>query len=391
MNTNFIWAKTSREIELKWFSVYNYISSRELLLTVRKDFLDILSAINIPFWIICIVLWVISYYSGAFFLALGFIWVSYLIIFTIILAKLIKKTYYFFLISNVVYTHSWIIFWKDFYEYEDSEKLNKSISHYESFFLEYLWKDSKLEWYISEKRSELIGLKWWIYTFNKLTKGFDIFKWRKDFDSDIWKIAIPAFISFVLYVIFMNIFYALGYFFGIVFMNIYLFFIRILLSFKKSKELHLKEKTENLDSRLKHMNEVQLLLSQKIESFRWGKIEEISKQIKKSFDLFYSDILRVFNEKKDLEKFIMKSKYQDFIDFWLFETYLKDEFNKPVYDMLGLMSDYRKKLITAQTNLKNNTSEIDEYQAQLDTKYILLENNLNLVSQQISKLTSSLL
>jgi hypothetical protein len=41
--------ETEKEILEKGFSVYSYISLDELLLTVRKDYLEILSKINIPF------------------------------------------------------------------------------------------------------------------------------------------------------------------------------------------------------------------------------------------------------------------------------------------------------------------------------------------------------
>jgi len=75
----------------------------------------------------------------------------------------------------------------------------------------------------------------------------------------------------------------------------------------------------------------------------------------------------------------------------LFENYLKKEFNKPVLEMLTLLNDYKSKLVSAQIELKNNTSDVEHYQAQLDTKYVVLQNNLNQVSSQILKLTSSLI
>jgi hypothetical protein len=44
------------ELDKKGFSVYNYISLEELILTARKDFLEILSKINIAFAITTIIL-----------------------------------------------------------------------------------------------------------------------------------------------------------------------------------------------------------------------------------------------------------------------------------------------------------------------------------------------
>ena len=71
------------EIQEKWFSVYNYISLKELFMTVQRDYLWILSVINVPFWIVTIVLWILSYASGNATLVFGLLWVSYTLIFGI--------------------------------------------------------------------------------------------------------------------------------------------------------------------------------------------------------------------------------------------------------------------------------------------------------------------
>jgi len=48
--------KIEKEVKEKGFSVYNYISLKELILTARKDFLGILSKINIALMVITIIL-----------------------------------------------------------------------------------------------------------------------------------------------------------------------------------------------------------------------------------------------------------------------------------------------------------------------------------------------
>jgi hypothetical protein len=47
---------TQKEIREKGFSVYNYISLQELIFTARKDFLEVLSKINVVFLIITIII-----------------------------------------------------------------------------------------------------------------------------------------------------------------------------------------------------------------------------------------------------------------------------------------------------------------------------------------------
>ena len=48
------------EIEKKGFSIYNYISLKELLLTVNKDYLAVITALNTPLFILFIVIGLVN-------------------------------------------------------------------------------------------------------------------------------------------------------------------------------------------------------------------------------------------------------------------------------------------------------------------------------------------
>ena len=113
--------KIEREIKEKWFCVYEYVTLKELFLTVQRDYLEILSKINLSFWIWTIILWVIWYISGSFLLFFWFIFWIYLIIFGILAVKLFFRAYYFLKITDVVYTENWVILWDELHSYKDEK------------------------------------------------------------------------------------------------------------------------------------------------------------------------------------------------------------------------------------------------------------------------------
>ncbi len=388
---DFLNPKTEAEIKEKWFSVYNYISLKELVLTARKDFLEILSKINVFLLIISIILWIIKISFVFYFLAF-----SYFIIFFIIFIKLIKRTYYFLLISDVVYSDKWVILADKFFWFYD-EKIKKYLLKYEKIFLEYLWKDSFLEEVIEKKRREILG------STTDIGSGFinDVLKNSNSFDREsAWTLFLWI-IVFFIYVFSLYLFFYLSYFFWLIFSVIYSFFIKIILFFKDKIELKIKNKTIKIDERLKKMKKIYILLQNKINDFKDWKISDISNFIEKNFNDFYTQISLVLKEKNNLEKIINSSKYKDFIDFWIFKKYLKNNFNAPIKDMINLLEKYKKLLEKQITELQklnkhsknqkldiNNTEILDK---NLEQKEFILEKKLNILKNNLEYLKKSLL
>ena len=377
-----------KEIEEKWFSVYDYISLRELLLTTRKDFLEILSKINIILLFFTIILWFIHILFAIYFL-LG----VYILIFLYIFFKLIKRTYYFFLISNVVYSNKWIILADKLYKFWDKNLENK-LDNFEEIFLEYLWKPSRLEELIQKKRKELFWDTYsnWFFVLKR-------FIWNIDSRDWVWAL-IVWFIIFVIYIFSLYLFYFLSYFFGFIFSIIYSFFIKIILYFRDNVELKIKAKTIKIDERLKKMDIIYNLLKKKIENFKSWEISNIQDFVEEKFSDFYTQISIILKEKKELEKLINNSKYKDFIDFNIFKKYLKKNFNKPIKEMISLLSKYEKLLENQILELKklnknskkqkldiNNTEILDK---NLEQKEFILSKKLEILRKNKIFLEKSL-
>ncbi len=366
------------DIQEKWFSVYNYISLDELLMTVQRDYLSILSVINIPFWIISII---IGFINIGFLL--GFLIFVYWIIFISLCIKLVMRSYYFLKISDVVYTKKGIILGQSLYTYGDDTILVKKLWEYEWMFDEFLSKPSKIKQIIRQKKTQLLD-------GSKRTgeKALDLVSnlWR-----DAWELAIPMMLSYAIYVALLYIFYYLGYFFWIVLFYGVNIFLKIILFFKKNTEVKIKQKIEGIEENFIVMKKIDTLLSHKISNFKDWEISSIAGFVEKNFSNFYWEILGVLEERKKLLKIIKDSEYKDFIDFEVLERYIKNNFNKPVKEMVNMLSKFEKLLENNISLLKKTQTNKAEFSANLTKKELILEHQLELLQMNKVKLEKSLL
>jgi len=390
MDSNFL-TSVQKEVFKKGFMVYDYISLDELLMTVRKDYLDILSYINIPFWIISVILWVLSYGSG-FSLLFIFLFLSYTIIFTILFFKLIQKTYYFLLLKNVLFTKQWIILGKELHEFSKIDELTKKLTQYEKIFLEYLWSKSRLGEYIDSKKKDIVGFWKKDSSFWKASEIFrDMSSRWSGWWWDMWKIIIPILMSVWVYIVFMYIFYYLGYAFGFIMTKIYSVFIKLILYIRGNSEYKIKTRTETIDRNLKKMNQVYEILDAKYNDFIDWDISDIAAFTKNNFDTFYTEIFAIYKDKEKLEKLIQDSEFKNFIEFNVFEKYLRSEFNKPVKSMMKLLKKYKDLVAKNLKELEVSVAKDKALSGTLTTKKRLLENNLLLLESNISKLKNSII
>lgn len=378
-------AEIDQSLEEKGFSVYNYISLEELLMTVQRDYLWILSVINIPFWIATIVLWVMSYASGSFwFLFLMLFWV-YFVIFLVLLFKLIVRSFHFLKISNVVYTRKGIILWDVLHQYGDSKSLDKKLWEYEEMFDEYLAKPSKLKQVIIRKRQEVL---WWTAETGK--KVLDVMG-RYNIWDDAARLAIPVMISYWIYAILLYTFYYLGYFFWIVMFYAVYIFLKAILLFKENTEIKMKKKIEYIDEGFVNMKKIDKILSHKIAEFGDGEISKIASFVEENFKNFYTEIWLVLSQRKSLLKVIEKSEFKDFIDFEMIEEYIKNSFNKPVKEMILLLSKTEKMLINWINEIKNIDGNAIELDASLSKKELVLSHQLEVLQHNKSMLEKNII
>ena len=369
-----------KEISQKWFCVYDYISFKELFLTVQKDYLAILNFINIPFWIISILLFIVNIP-----LAIGFLLISYLIINILLFIKLIYRSYYFLLVSDVVFTNKWIILWNK--AYSNEKEAQDSIKKYEKMFLETLGQESKLQETIDKKLKKLKDntLSSWSKMFYNLSR----FAWR---NRNWGQIVILMSVAMVVYTIFLYAFYYIWYFLGIIFFYLFSYILKLIIYFKRNIELEIKKDTTSLDNSLKKLEILYKSISSEISNFKSWEIWNLSKFIQKSFTSFYTTIDISLKQKQSLIKILKSYKYSDFIDFETLNSYIKNNFNKPVLDMVSLLDKIK-------IDLENQIKEIDltisnsshNWVWILEQKKLQLSHSLDLVIVNKKKFEESIL
>jgi len=88
---------------------------------------------------------------------------------------------------------------------------------------------------------------------------------------------------------------------------------------------------------------------------------------------------------------INNSKFKDFINFEKLEKYLKNNFNKPVLEMVSMLEKFEK-LLEKQINLLRITkSNLEILDVNLDKKEILLKHKLYVLISNRKKLKGSVM
>ncbi|WP_418179929.1 hypothetical protein ACNSOL_06005 [Aliarcobacter lanthieri] len=365
------------EIEKKGFSIYNYISLKELLLTVNKDYLKAITALNIPFIAVFMAVGFLSYFSENYEYFIYMFISIYSLIFIYLIGRLSFRTYKFSQITNILYTRRGLIIGENIFHYETDEKLRNLLLDYEKIFDEYLSKPSKLSQNIISLREKLS---------NNLKENYSSLRRS----NDIRSVAV-GFILITIYNISVFIFYYLGIVFGFILFFIFSFFINLYFKINKSTELKIKENMGLIDNKIKKLDEIYNLLNKQIGTFKDGEISNLGKKIDKELNLFYENINSILIQQDRLKNIIEQSIYKDFIDFEYLAFYIQIQFNRPLTDVINLMNDYKSKVDNQIDEIENylkNSNEKENYQ--VEQKLINLQTIQKNINLYLDKLELSL-
>ena len=248
-NKKYVNKNILNQVSKKWFEVYEYITVSELLLTIKQDYIKAISNIHLVFFISTLIVWALVFASeSSFAIIIWYLLFIYFLIFIYVLFKLFRNTLRFFKISHVVYTDSWILIWKDFYNYDSDKKLIIDLFKYSEYFKEYLSEPSSLkeaiktwEWLLFKKvlksSSKTLELSNSISWFgSKSSRGFNDFNFNFNNNSsnkNKWdfRLVLVAWLLIWIYVISMY----LSYYLGLILWFTLLILKKLLLSVYESK------------------------------------------------------------------------------------------------------------------------------------------------------------
>lgn len=368
-----------KEIQEKWFCVYDYISYKELFLTVKKDYLNILMMIYVPLSVLLIISWLINV---ILFIVVS-IWV-YFLIFLYLFTKLLQRSYYFVLTSQIVYTKSGIIIGKNIYK----ENIDILAQKLENIFHERLGWESKLDEIIKQDRNLLVektsAMRKKVFHFaSQINTG------EKGKSGAPLLIIVALVVEWLVYV-----FYYVGYFLWIAFFYVFYLFIKMIVNYKKWLEFKIKDTVLLLDKSFQTMNTSYLALEERFHTFQQWEIWNLNNIVDKNFTLFYENINNSLHLKKTLFALLEKSAFKDFLDFPVLENYIQKNFNKPVQKMIELLentkSNLEKQISEIEKTLENTSLEKNAIWT-LEHKKITLNHQYDLVVNNMSTFKKTLL
>ncbi len=341
--------KIKDEITKKGFSVYPYISLKELSMTIQKDFLTVLDKIKYLFLILLGIAALIGQEVGFLIMLM----VGYIGIFIYLALRLLWRTRAFIYLNNVIFTPENLITGYQVHNYQETQKIKTALTKHAELFDEYLGQASSLAQKIKDKRKKVLSQS--AQDFGKVSDQIDIR------DGDSGKLALYFFLIVTAYSISLILFYYIGILFVFAFFFLYAFFIKTYLLFFERRELHVKNKTEQIEKHLTQLKEIEIDTHKKIKNFQDGQIFDLEKYVDKNFGTFYQTIEKINSEQKKLRTYINQKFEKNLIDFDRFEKYIWQQVKIPAQQMISLLqqiqSDTKQQIIKTKKTIHQTTDK----------------------------------
>ena len=179
---------------------------------------------------------------------------------------------------------------------------------------------------------------------------------------------------------------------GFVFFLILISLINLYFSINKSNELKIKQEVTKIDREFLDLKDIYLKLNEKMTTFNKGEIFDLSKHIEDEYNDFYQKINKIIDHKDKLKNIIENSSYQNFIDFPLFVIYLRNQFNKPLNEMIELLLSYQMKVSNEIIQAKKAFESTDAKEKyQIESRIINLETIYKNIIKHLEQLQISVL
>lgn len=367
-----------KSVEDKGFSVYEYITIKELLMTVRIDYFDIINAYYTYIVVTCCVLALfllgpINMEAHTVFYTIVFFSITlYIIIGFIIFRNLFIRSKLFFECSMVVYAGKGVFLGKDFIAYDD-KNLGKEVHFYETFFEEKLGHESLLPSLLKNSRRKLLSL------YKKGIKS--IFSNGKGALFLLMAAVFFMGLSFIFYI------FGLIIFFPIFFM--YKLFIHIQYEKKNKDIISLKLNAQRIDENLKKCQKIYKSIKKELQLYKAGKINKnFEMQIGVHFKNIYTLLLETVTCGKQIQKVLRKDRYKNAIDLVKFYTYLQKYFQSPIKELIDSIDMKKNEIKKTLSEIKHQISktQIANHSASLKQKEI----HLNMLLKQMNNNIDSL-
>ena len=375
-----------KEINEKWFFVYNWIDEKEIKTSIQIDFLEKLYYASLPILIIFGAIWFFVQSSSKLLILtiwwlIGFLSIIMIIYLIIISIKITLKAWK---ISHLIITNKYFSINKKILELQDWNKiiLDKETQKIWETFHEELFKNSELK-----EKKDLV--------FKSLIKKseenfYTILKFAEDIDKRLVSLVYIIFgafwvASFLIYIVW--IFFAAILW---IFIN---FAIRKYLIFKWNKILKINEDFKEIEKfSLNLINEKEILQKNLFEAseneWKDGLLLKINSWIEKVNKNANNSV----NKNLELIKELKTSDFDKIFDYNLYNSWLKKQISTPIIWIIGLLEKNIKVLdnqIFENEKIVQNTENINN-QNQIIFSIERLKSRKNEIEKHIFTMKSYL-
>lgn len=374
--------QVEKQVDERWFFLYEWISPDELRMTLERDYLRIVRKSSIPLAIITAIAGFIGFAWGpigtiiAILITLG---IFYSIIGIILALQFFYRSYLYTRGANVIITDNHYVSW-----WKITEKWNSEIfKKFEDIFDEpFLWKSKLAEKKAIAKTELFDNLKeiasgWW-----KILQSV----WRS---RDSGGIVLVILIASFLYAAMMGLVYFIGIFFITIFGRIFSWLAhRYLIAMNntehKIQNLFWEIHTASENLKFNQKNTISLLT----DAWRNEWTENLSGRLSESFEVIGKLAETATDKTIKLRKTIESSSYKDIFNFNKYGSWVKTQILEPIESILLLLSSNSVTLKSTISSLENQISETSD--PSLQKPLILQQERLKMQIENFERVTEML-
>ena len=360
-----------KDINNKWFFLYEWIWTQDVKLSIERDFLKSINTFWVPLVLLFIIPGAISYfiwwtffllYSFWFLWIINIVFVIFLILISINRSLILGKNAYILLTTTHI-SIDWKIEKLKNFNIKDNSKI-KQIS---TLFEEELFMPSNIEktkkWFLKQVLGQI--WKW----FGFILK---MWKWKS---REWWQLMIILLFLYIAYIISLGIIYI----FWIFLIWIFWIFITII---NKQILLISGHQISNINNKFRKIDYFSKVLTHEKNNLSKSLTEVINNDWKDNLltkiNSWIWEINKIANVSIDtsieLKKDIKKSKYNEMFDFSIYNSWLKKQIHDPLTEI--------KNLLFRNLSLLNKTKNDIILQIE-KTKEVSLRNPLELSKKRI--------
>ena len=375
-----------KEINEKWFFVYNWIDEKEIKTSIQIDFLEKLYYASLPILIIFGAIWFFVQSSSKLLILtiwwlIGFLSIIMIIYLIIISIKITLKAWK---ISHLIITNKYFSINKKILELQDWNKiiLDKETQKIREAIQEELFKNSELK-----EKKDLV--------FKSLMKEseenfYTIVKFAEDIDK---RLASLVYIIFGAFWVASFLIYIVWIFFAAILWIFINFAIRKYLIFKWNKILKINEDFKEIEKfSLNLINEKEILQKNLFEAseneWKDGLLLKINSWIEKVNKNANNSV----NKNLELIKELKTSDFDKIFDYNLYNSWLKKQISTPIIWIIELLEKNIKVLdnqIFENEKIVQNTENINN-QNQIIFSIERLKSRKNEIEKHIFTMKSYL-